>query len=68
MERLSGSDLTFACNPRLKKVQGKKKRDAAAEEERRQAIALEEENAEASANDSEEGNDMLHSKDPDIIF
>ena len=60
---------------RLKKVQGKKKRDAAEAEAKRQAALAERGTASGAAqvfqevsNDGERGVDLLSSKDEDVIF
>ncbi|PPQ89130.1 hypothetical protein CVT25_006502 [Psilocybe cyanescens] len=62
-------------NPRLKKVQGKKKRDAAAREALQDQLALEEavDNPPAAVEssigiDDEESTDLLSGKDADVIF
>ena len=52
---------------RLKKVQGKKKRDAAIEEEKRRAIDQGEPKAAYEVEDGGRG-DLLSSKDEDVIF
>jgi V-type H+-transporting ATPase subunit D len=61
--------LTDATNRRLKKVQGKKKRDAAAADVARAAIDAAET---ADAQPEDEGGvttgDLLNDKDEDVIF
>ena len=59
----------------LKKVQGKKKRDAQLEEEKRQAAlllegteTLPEQEAALPAEDEVQATDLLSSKDEDVIF
>ena len=52
---------------RLKKVQGKKKRDAAIEEEKRKAMNQEQPSVIAYELD-ESGGNLLSSKDEDVIF
>jgi V-type H+-transporting ATPase subunit D len=55
----------------LKKVQGKKKRDAEAADAAKKALAIEGSSAEASIEVSEEAEgpgDLLGSKDEDVIF
>ncbi len=59
------TSLDLAC--RLKKVQGKKKRDAEASEALRKTLAAAEE-APASPDVSGGGGDLLGSKDEDVIF
>lgn len=61
---LSRIDVKYEC--RLKKVQGKKKRDAGKAE--MQAIADEEEVLKHMDEDQEPTMDLLSSKDEDIIF
>jgi V-type H+-transporting ATPase subunit D len=57
---------------RLKKVQGKKKRDAAARESAKLAEQANQEASEAHETiptiDGEEGGNLLNSKDEDVIF
>ncbi|RPD66081.1 hypothetical protein L226DRAFT_188233 [Lentinus tigrinus ALCF2SS1-7] len=53
---------------RLKKVQGKKKRDAEASEALRKALGAQEEEASAAPDVAGGGGDLLGSKDEDVIF
>ncbi|KIJ25134.1 hypothetical protein M422DRAFT_193824, partial [Sphaerobolus stellatus SS14] len=53
---------------RLKKVQGKKKRDTAIEEQRRLAADQEEEAKVVFEMEDSGGTDLLSSKDQDVIF
>ena len=59
--------LSLTLRLRLKKVQGKKKRDAAIEEEKRKTLKQEEPPIAYARNDGGEAN-LLSSKDEDVIF
>jgi V-type H+-transporting ATPase subunit D len=71
--------LKMLANYRLKKVQGKKKRDAEAAEAKRKAELAAQDlesdsaapvvpSAEVPAGDEDEAVDLLNSKDNDVIF